>query len=264
MIQLSIGSATRVLPNSWGEVGPGAWQLLKLLVRNPVGLGKAKALKELTGLNWYQWRLLNENDISTLDAGTPWLGIGPHPTPFRDRVRVGFKTYHMPLPNFENGSGIGYTLADEYFDQWIESGQGDDANLLLATLLCVHRQGERVPPGSREEVERRANRLRHLGPEWAAQALMYWMATRQYVHDTYGDWLFNSTDAEEQQATRPGFSLGWWGLWMDVAKDGLFGTVEQVHATNFHTLCVYLIKQEEAARAQRREMEKMKLRNRAR
>ena len=208
MLKLTAGEREHLLPSSWDEAGPEAWQLLRDLVRYPVGEGKARALKRLTGLRWWQWRLLDESQLMTLNEGTPWLAIIPHAEPFRDRVRVGFGYLYMPRPNFENGSGIGYTLADEYFDQWVETGETDDALLLLATLMCHHKNGERVPPRSREQVERRAKRLRSLGPEWTAQALMYWMATREYVHEMYGSWLFQKAEDDESGRAPQGFSLG--------------------------------------------------------
>ncbi|MEL6140043.1 MAG: hypothetical protein AAFU67_00325 [Bacteroidota bacterium] len=268
MLQLSVAGTTRRLPSSWDEAGPIAWALLRDLVRHPVGEGKAKALKRLTGLSWPQWRALTEDQLLSLDIGTPWLAIVPHSKPFKDCIRVGGRLYHMPTANFENGSGIGYTMADDFYNAWQAETDEEkglyQARLLLASLLRPHKKGERIPPSSNEEVEAFACKLKGLGPEWSAQAIMYWSAVRQYVFETYGEWLFVKRDEEDDTPQRQGFSIGWWGVWMDVAKDGVFGIVEQVHRTSFHTLCVYLIKKEEAARAERIELEKMKQRTQSR
>lgn len=263
MLELTVGTKKIPLATSWDQAGPDGWQLLRDLVRNPLGKGKAVALKRLTGLTTRQWQSLTDEQLAALDLGTPWLALTPHATPFRGSVRVGASLYHFPLPNFENGSGIGYTLADEYFEDWLNDDEqsGHSANLLLATLLRPETKGVRQPPTTREEVERFAQRTRKLGPEWAAQALMYWMATRQFVHETYGQWLFRSNDAEADKEEETSFNVGWWGVWMDVAADAVFGNLEQVYRSNFHTLCVYLVRKEEAARLQRREMERMKLKN---
>lgn len=52
-------------------------------------------------------------------------------------------------------------------------------------------------------------------------------------------------------------NLGWDGLFLEIAKDGVFGTYQQVLRSRFHDVMIYSIKKYEDALAQQREIEKM-------
>jgi len=66
---------------------------------------------------------------------------------------------------------------------------------------------------------------------------------------------FFDTGKEAKGGTNINF--GWDGLFLEIAKDGVFGTYEQVLASKFHDVMIYSIKKYEEALAQQRELEKI-------
>jgi hypothetical protein len=58
-----------------------------------------------------------------------------------------------------------------------------------------------------------------------------------------------------------GVNFGWDGVFLEVAKDGVFGTYEQVLNSRFHDVMLYSVKKYEDALMQMREMEKNESKN---
>jgi len=242
IIQLHTASDVRLLPSSWAEAGALAW---------PCGLSRA------------QWRSLNAEQLATLAVGLDWLQLSPIQAPLRSSFRVWGTTYHLPGPKFEDGTAIEFAMADDYFKAYQE---GDDSALvhLLATLARPLRGTERQALRSQDEVQRRGRTFRRLGPEWLATAGFYWAGVKEYTYQVYGPWLFQSApDTETDHDPTPDFSqrgpdFGWWGRFMDVAEAGVFGSLPEVHQTNFHELCMFLVKKEAEHRRQQEEIRKIR------
>ena len=63
------------------------------------------------------------------------------------------------------------------------------------------------------------------------------------MHELYHSHLFDAPDGAEHQGPSLGvqrFDLGWWGTFMRVAKQGVFGKLEEVHQSFIHDICGFL------------------------
>lgn len=263
-VRIKMEDREHLLPTSWDSAGVLAWPCLKSLARLGPDAGKLRAIRILCRLSKAKMKSLSAEQIATLVEGLPWLTIAPLAHPIRTKFYYWGKRYSMPAAKFEDGSAITFALADDFFNAYQE---GDDQALihLLATLARPLRNNKRTPLTSRDEVLRRGRRFRRIPPEWLAAAWMYWAGVKAYVHSTYGPWLFQQQDTdEEEETTEPdttaaqGPNFGWWGKYLDVAESGVFGSIREVHQTNFHELCIFLVKKEGEYRRQKREMEALR------
>ena len=73
---------------------------------------------------------------------------------------------------------------------------------------------------------------------------LYFEGVKLYVYNTYGEWLFPKTEGEQ---TSGGLNFGWWGAFQNVAEANVFGNLEQVYQTRFHTVAVWMIRKQDAA-----------------
>lgn len=262
MISLTAGTECRLLPDSWEEAGPLAWDLLRDLVSLPPGAGKLRALRRLTGLTAAQFQLLNVEEVQALDAGTPWLGMTPVTAPLREHMRYRLRSYFWPGEAFLDGQMLAFVLADEYYLEAM-NGTGAEAidaqRHLVATLARPRRSFRRAPLEDREEVEHRARRFTDLPPAWTAQALMYWTGVKQTMHELYGEFLFQ----QEEDAAPGGFTstapnYNWTSILQDVAEGGAFGDLRAVHRANAHEVYQYLARRQGQLRDERRYHESLK------
>lgn len=263
-VRITMDNQERLLPTSWESAGASAWACLRSLVQLGPDAGKLQAIRLLAGLSKTQLRSLNEKQLATLSEGLPWLVIAPIEAPLRTSFYHQAVKYGMPSTKFEDGSAMTYALADDFFNAYQD---GDDSALLhlLATLARPLRNNKRCVLCSRDEVLRRGHRLRRIPPEWLAAAWMYWAGVKAYVHRTYGSWLFQQNELEEEEeehqpdtAAPAGPNFGWWGKYMDIAETGVFGSIRAVHQANFHELCIFLVKKEAEHRRQQRELEALR------
>lgn len=256
-LRLTINGQPQALPGSWETAGRDSWLLLRCLCRWPSGEGKLRALRRLLNFTPWQWQALTEEDIQTLSIGTPWLRPGaPITQPIRRKFGRGFFARYMPEDHAYDLTALEYTLADEYFGRWANSLDLDALRHLTALLLRPKKKGQRKPITDRMEVERAARKYRKAKPELLLHSAMYWHGVKQWVHNTYGWALFQQEgeESEEEEAPTPGFRIGWWGIWMDIAETGTFGALDSVYSTGFHTLCLWLARKEESAQRQRRSL----------
>lgn len=253
----------RLLPESWEDAGALAWPCLRALVREGEHQGRLEAIRLLCGFSRRQMRGLTDEQVATLAEGLSWLRLSPVVAPLRPGFRRLASRYELPAAKFENGTALEFALADDFFQAYQE---GDEQALyhLLATLAAPVRNGKRQSVSDRGEALRRGRRLRSIPFEWLAAVWMYWAGVKQYVHDTYGPWLFQQDpppeDEEDDTSAGPatdtsGPNFGWWGKYLEVAEAGVFGSLPAVHQTNFHELCMYLVKKEADNRAQQRALE---------
>jgi hypothetical protein len=258
-IQLEIADTVRLLPSSWEEAGALAWPCLRDLARRGPDAGKLRAMRRLTGLGWWQFRQLSPAHIGTLATGLDWLRIQPITFFPRTTYR---SIYRLPEPKFSDGTCLQFALADEFFQEYQD---GNDQALLHLFCTLARPRRSTALLADRDEVLRRGRFLRRLPAEWVAATWMYWAGVKEYVYHTYGPWLFQAP-AEDDEPDNPrgpdtgdtGPNFGWWGRFMDVAESGVFGSLEEVHRTNFHTLCVFLVKKEAEHRRQQQEIQRIR------
>lgn len=230
--------------------------------------GKRNAIRRICQLSKGQMRGLDDIKLATLVEGLPWLNIVPIDQPIQKQLYYRGIRYRMPAAKFEDGTAFTFALADDFFNAYME---GDEEALLhlFATLARPLRCGQRKPLISRDEALRRSRWLKRIDPTWLAATWMYWAGVKAFVHSTYGSWLFQQTEQEEEdeEETSPqgpdtgasaGPDFGWWGKYMEVAETGVFGNVKQVHQTNFHDICVFLVKKEADHRRQKADMDAAK------
>lgn len=262
-LRIKMDKEERLLPTSWESAGALAWKCLRCLARLGPDAGRLEAIRLLCGFSKRQMRGLGHQQLVTLIEGLPWLVIAPIDMPLRPSFYYRGIKYGLPAAKFEDGSAITFALADDFFTAYQE---GDDTALvhLLATLARPLRNNNRCALHSRDEVLRRGRRLKRIPPEWLAAAWMYWAGVKAYVHSTYGPWLFQQPDVEVEEDVQPntsapqGPNFGWWGKYMDIAESGVFGNIKQVHQSNFHELCIYLVKKEVEYRRQKQELDALR------
>lgn len=257
MLAITLNGVRRELPTCWEEAGELAWPMLRELSRYPGGEGKNRAMRILLGMRNRDWLNVDENQLVALATGLPWLSLTPIKRCFREEVYYRGKTYRMPPKAAHGFTALEYTLAEEYYEAFIEGDDGTAIANLTALLLRPVKRGQRLPITDRDQVEKAAKKLRKLNPEWAAQAVMYWAGVKEWVYETYGNWLFKQPAEGEEEQSPSGINLKWWGVWMDIAETGTFGPLNDVHQADFHNLCLWLIKkkEQEAQRARQAEIQ---------
>lgn len=81
--------------------------------------------------------------------------------------------------------------------------------------------------------------------------------TDSLTHINHTITQLSSSFISEDGPDNNGVDFGWDGVFMEVAKDGVFGTYQEILDTSFHTVLIYTIKKYEDALKQKRELEKM-------
>lgn len=248
----------RKLPERWEDVSdrrrPHYYRLL--LSEN----GLRSAAIQLLGLPAWAIRAMKPDQWAALENALSWM------SPVPDCAKLPFKqfayndiTFFFPGQKGENISCLEYAIADEYFTEFVSQDR-DSALLLLCATICreghrsraerLRRDDQRAPLHSRAEVIERASYLRGLPVEYQMASLMYFAGLKEYVNKTYGPWLFDDDDADEEYQPKknensppPAPNFGWWGVYQDVAEAGLFGTIEQVYQASFHDVAMWLVRQ---------------------
>jgi len=237
------------IPTSWEEAEGSSLFLLRLLLRYPLQEARLRALRHFLKLKRYHFLAMRNADLTTLVRFLNWMDIGPVDFPVTGKFEQNGITYHLPAKQFRDGTALEYPMADDYYRAWVTTGKLENLRLLTATLARPKVGEEREPINARSQVEARAEAFSDLELNVMVAVLMYWTGVKQYIHQTYAGWLFPShqedeTD-EEDESLAPkdqGAMFGWYGVFMDVAEAGLFGDLKAVHQTNFHTICMYLVK----------------------
>lgn len=238
----------RFLPESFQEAGEDALFCIKqLLLHKNENLARAKALAKLLYIRPHLVKGLHNQDLGSLINLLSWMNLNPSPVPAIRFFDHNKQRYWLPKEKFQDGLAIEYPMADEYFTQLL-AGDDDALIKLVATLARPEKDGKRIPLTGREEVEKRAKELKDLSPEAQWAVYMYFGGIKQYIHDLYKGYLFEvkEEDEDNQQASE-GAMFGWWGIYMDVAESGVFGNLEKVYQSNFHNICIYLVKKKKEA-----------------
>ena len=237
------------IPTSWEEAGSSSLYLLRLLLKYPLQEARLRAVKHFLRLRTYQLLGVRNEDLTTLVRFLNWMDISPVDFPVTGSFDYQGTEYHLPAKHFRNGTAIEYPMADDYYSEWVETSKVEKLRLLVGTLARPMKGDEREPITSRSEVEKRAEHFAGLELHVMVAVLMYWTGVKLYIHKTYAGWLFpqqeeEDEDGEEDQTppAKKGAMFGWYGVFMDVAEAGLFGDLKAVHQTNFHTICMYLVK----------------------
>lgn len=254
----------RQLPASWEEVGAAAVACVRDLVNYPESQAKLRIISRLLKIRRATVLGLSNDAIGDIYRALSWMQVNTHDAPLVPHFRHRMKRYEFLHTKFSNGKALQYPMADEFYQQFLSSEDREPLYLLLATLC--REPGLYDQPLTRTEVEARAKRLAKLSMEIPTLAIMYWSGVKHYIDKVYGPWLWPrpELDEDEEEANEPQEEpslFGWWGIYMDIAEAGVFGNLDQVHQTNFHSICMYLVKKKKAEQDMRRQMEFQRLKN---
>lgn len=246
----------RTLPQSWAELVAqkhDAFAILKLLLALPEVEAKVKALKMILNLPKATFLILTDEIIADLVAKLDWLKPDISPIPLFPSFTHDQVCYHLPKANFENGTALEFALADDYFKK---AAEGNEAALinLVATLCRPERtdtqaaitSGDiRTPLNSRSEAEYRGVQLAQLDPSVQVAVFLYFAGCKKYINDLYGGTLFVKNEEEEdpnaETTQSSGEIFGWWGIFMELAENPI--NEDKIHQKNFHSLCIWLVRQ---------------------
>lgn len=221
-----------------------------LLTYQPV-TAKIMILKHLLRVKTGIWNILEDEQVSELVDLLEWMDMRKLVDPVFPVLKVGGRTYRMPRAEFDDGTAWQYAAADDYYRKYIETSNETDLDRLISVLLTDKR--DKKPLTDRDEVEKRAGVFRKMKDYERIVILAYFSGIKQRIYDNYSSWLFT---AEGSGGT--GVNFGWWGRYLDIAKTGVFGTVERVYEARFYDIIVFLIQEKEYYLAEKRAMEEMR------
>lgn len=257
-------SVKRMIPEAWADLtATDRLRYLRYLITLDRPEALTKIAQEILSLSARRFRQLPPELFVQVVDKIAWMTAEPTPEPLFSSFEYKGCRYHLPKAKFKNGTCLEYPIADDYYNAFVAGD--NEALLLLTATLCrkakdkvndVERTGDiRIEMLSRSEAEANAIRMTGLPMEVQIGVMLYFGGVKQYIHDTYAGWIFQKPDPDNADAESEGDGVmfGWWGVYMDIAESAVFGNLQQVYQSNFHTLCMYLTKKKkEADDAERR------------
>ncbi len=245
---LSYGRRSKdiAIPETWSEVE--AWDAPRILSW-ACGLPESMALSLL--LQHYipprYYKRLEGESLMDIIHLLQWFRVGPSAEPYIASFDLEDKTYYMPTPRFMNGQAMEWPLADEFYQGILDHQDDADRSrhfmlMLAATLYRELDKGKRNPLLGRADVTDRALLFEQIDDIYLLNALYYFAGCKIDLAQIYGHTIFRTVETDDEGDSGSEAYFGWWGIYMDIAEAGLFGNLDQVHLTNFHTICMYLSK----------------------
>ncbi len=264
------GVIRRTLPSRWEDLTPQqVWHCIDMVIRGQ-SLGQvAEYLLQLPA--FIQDRLTDEERYDLLRC-ISWMHIDTKSTaPAAPYIEMkGGDRLHMPSDKFASVTCLEYVLLDELYTEYIVDQDPEREHRLVSIVLRPSGPSDdpasdpRVKLLSIEQTDQWVDAVRHLPESIRVYIITLISANRAMVHEQYGHWLFTETPAVvpdqnggeiDTQPTDSGLNFGWWGAYLDVAADGVFGTYDQVLHTPFHTVCMHMVRKVEAARLRKQEQD---------
>ena len=255
------------VPSSWQEYKEKGYDThfaIGLLTSKPLVVAQTAilfAILQKQGLKTAIIQQLDPYTIAQILAQCQFLKPSMSTTAHIEHFTHRGIVYHFPSPQFGNGTALEFALADEFFLKIGEDAKtAEDALRLLTATLCredinneteaIKRGDKRIPLVSRPEVVHRAALFTDLDPVVLTCAFLYFAGCKKYINDNYGTHLFaqksaedteNEADEQEEEEAENAEPLGWWGVFMELA--GQPTNLDTIHNMNFHTLCLWLVRQ---------------------
>lgn len=246
------------LPEMWSEVQPLArrQRWWRWIISLPGPAAQRAMLRDLLPLRYR--RRLRPMEFAALAHHLAWTApdMQCEQVPIPHFTHAG-RMYYFPTPKGENTTCLEYAIADDYYKEFA-AGDTEALFRLSATLwrerdtdsaATLRRGDKRVLLNDKAEIEHRVRVLREAPADFHLQALYFFAGLKQYVHRIYGTWLFEPTDDDDDaddEAVRPtnnGPDFGWWGVFQQVASEGVFGhDVRLVYQAALHEVCVHLVR----------------------
>lgn len=251
----------RELPDSWeGVPASRLLFLLRLAFLREPDQARSAALDDLLRLPQHALRSIDPMDRVRLEETLHWLKVDTTDKPILPHFDHQGIRYFAPAAGFANGVCCEYAWADEFYGKFAAK-QDEQALLMLTATLwreektdlsdLVRTGDRRVKLTSRPEIGHRAQILKELPQEIQMTTALYFGGVKARVDKMYGEWLFTKpkqADEGEVKQAKAGKEtmFGWWGIFFDVADN--ITNLPIVHQTNFHTLCMYLVKRRKEQR----------------
>jgi len=256
----------RLLPAAWSELNSRqAWHCMDIIIR---GLPRRRLLEYLLDMPLYMLRRVGTGQMYDLLKCIEWMDIHrsyTHPiAPYIDII-VGKSSYRLYLPSaqFSNVTGLEYVLLDDLYKRFIQDRNPEDEVRMISMMLRPSgitpdpASDQRVQLISSKQAEAWAPLVRSLPDSIRAYMTTLISANRDQLHSMYGPWLFSGSgiDTKEGEATPEpeGLNFGWWGAFLDIAQDGVFGDHDHVLQTPIHTICTHMIRKVDEARRRKQE-----------
>lgn len=264
------GVIRRTLPSRWEDLTPQqVWHCMDMVIH---GQSLGQISEYLLQLPAFIQDRLTDEEIYDLLRCISWMEVDTTSTapiaPYID-VKGGERLY-LPSAMFANVTAMEYVLLDEKYAQYIVD-QDPEIELRLVSIV-LRPAGPSPDPASDprvkllsiEQTDQWIDTVRRLPESIRVYIITLISANRAMVHEQYGHWLFSSTPTAvtdqdggeiDTQPTESGQDFGWWGAYLDVAADGVFGTYDQVLHTAFHDVCMHMVRKVEAARLRKQEQD---------
>lgn len=250
------GRLDRSLPSAWHELEPRqVWACVDMLMNSAP---RKEILRYLLEIPNVVFNRLDTGEIYDLLQCISWMDVDPKSpaplAPYIDHRSKGGKITRLYLPSarFQNVTGREYAMIDDTYAKFIPDYNTDHQSQMIA--ICVRPEGPegkeaadpRVPLRSRAQIHEWLPIIRALPESVRTYLTLLISANRQFIHDTWKDWLF--TDGGAEEGGTDGLDFGWWGAFMNVAEQRTFGNYDQVLDTAIQTICMYMASKVEAAR----------------
>lgn len=260
----------RTLPSAWTEMTPSdAWTCIDRLMRS---VPRRQLVQHLLQVPWYVWYRIDHHQMYDLIACLDWMQLDLQScepvAPYIDvKVRRTRERLYLPSAHFSNVVGIEYGLLDDMYQEFRPGQDPEIERQMIAVVLRPAAISDskriigdpRVRLDTKGETETWMRYVEALPESVRAYITMLISANRADIYDTYQDLFRRSDDTTEGGST--GVNFGWWGTFMDVAEDGIFGTYDQVLQTSIHNILIHLYRKWDAYQREKREMEHAKLLN---
>lgn len=254
-IKINYGSGRslrRSLPSSWEEVPHlRRWDLLREVIAGKPAL---EILIRMLDLPSIILKSITEGQWHDLLRSMSWLYSQlPIERPVLHYICPRKVALYFPAEDFTNVTGREYALFD---DMIMQDGQEDKilAVLCRPTNPTRPKSDKRIPLTSRDDIEAWLPEVQAIPQEIRTYLHAIFSGYRVKLYETYKDWIFTPptrvTDDDQPESTST-LDFGWWGAFLSIAKDGVFGTYDEVLQTPIHNICMHMAKEaEEALRLQ--------------
>jgi hypothetical protein len=266
----------RTLPSRWQDLKPEqAWQSMDMIIR---GCPRRQLTEHLLQLPVIIQELLSREEMYDLQRCLTWMEIdaasitpiapyidipddGSHAVPTLESRRL-----YLPTDRMATTTLLEYLLVDEVYTQYIAEDQDQERELRLVALVCrpagpspYSTADPRVQLLTMEQTDEWMPLVRQMPESIRVYVVTLISAFRKFVYDTYGHWLFGSDpikprgdETDETVGIKPPdddeLNFGWYGVALDVAGDGTFGTYDQVLHSLFHSVAMHMVRKIDEAR----------------
>lgn len=236
---------------------------------------RALNVRDLLLLPTSVFRRIDEDLMYDLCQHLKWMEVESFTTtpvaPYID-IKTGplnRERLYLPKQRFNDVDGMEYALVDDAYTEIINEQDVQAQLLMIAYILRPGENGKRKKLEGPGEIKDWIHLVERLPLSIISYLTSLISLNRQDIYDSYGEWLFNApasgSDDEEDEdiddVESDPLDYRWHTLFMDIAQDGIFGTLDQVYRTSIHTICIYQSRKIQRARDIEQELIHQNLRN---